>query len=210
MAVTVNRRYRTISAALLSAIALSSAGNIAVAAPSLWVSVDRAARYTCPSLNCGIVGQLMFREGVEVLEAKGTWVRVTKPYSASCAGGTSEYVKSGNSTCVASNGIVNGMFAEWVSTKSLTKNRPSDPGKDATGDDVLVRSSDDYRLYGAQFAKTARELIDNGTCTDADFKESGGWMSSPTKGQGIYFMYCGGMTTANRLYLDARSGKVSR
>ena len=196
--------------ALLTAMALLMSTNIAVAEPNLWVSADRVARHTCPSVKCGVAGQLMFREGVEVLETKGAWVRVTKPYSASCSGGISEYVKSGNSACIASNGINNGMFAEWVPTKSLTKDRPADPGEGATGDDVLVKNSDDYRRYRAQFTKAARELIDNGTCTAGDFEEIGGWMASPAKGQGMYFMYCGGMTTANRLYLNVRSGKVSR
>lgn len=184
--------------------------NVAAAEPDLWVSADRVARHTCPSNKCGVAGQLMFREGVEVLETKGDWVRISKLYSASCFGGTSEYVKSGNSACISSNGIKNGMFAEWVYSKSLTKIRPADPGEGAIGDDHLVKNSDDYRLYRTQFAKAARDLIDNGTCTAGDFEEVGGWMSSPTKGQGMYFMYCGGMTTANRLYLDARSGEVSR
>lgn len=34
----------------------------------VWVSVDRANRHTCPSENCGVVGQLMLREAVIVLE----------------------------------------------------------------------------------------------------------------------------------------------
>ena len=195
---------------LLTAMALMMSVNIAVAEPNLWVAADRVERHICPSVKCGVAGQLMFREGVEVLETKGAWVRVTKPYSASCSGGLSEYVKSGNSECVASNGINNGMFAEWVPTKSLTKDRPADPGAGATGDDVLVKNSDDYRLYRTQFTKAARDLIDNGTCTAGDFEEVGGWMASPVKGKGMYFMYCGGMTKANRLYLNVRSGKVSR
>lgn len=210
MTISVKMQRCMTTPALLTAMTVLMTTNIAVAEPNLWVSADRVSRHTCPSVKCGVVGQLMFREGVEVLETKGAWVRVTKPYSASCSGGTSEYVKSGNSACVASNGIINGMFAEWVPTKSLTKGRPADPGEDASGDNVLVKSSDDYRLYHTQFAKAARELIDNGTCTAGDFEEVGGWMSSPAQGQGMYFMYCGGMTKANRLYLDVRSGKVSR
>lgn len=210
MTITVKLRCCMTPLALLTAIAFLMSAGIASAEPNLWVSAERASRYTCPSVKCGVAGQLMFREGVEVLEAKGAWVRVTTPYSASCSGGNSEYVKSGDSACVASNGIINGMFAEWVPTKSLTKERPADPGEDASGDNVLVKSSDDYRLYRTQFAKAARELIDNGTCTTGDFEEVGGWMSSPAQGQGMYFMYCGGMTQSNRLYLDVRSGKVSR
>lgn len=200
----------TKSSALLTSVAFLLAANVALAEQNLWVSADRVDRHTCPSVKCGVAGQLMFREGVEVLETKNAWVRVTKPYSASCSGGISEYVKSGNAACDASNGINNGMFAEWVSTKSLTQDRPVDPGEKATGDDILIKGSDDYRLYRTQFAKAARELIDNGSCTAGDFEDAGGWMSSPAKGPGIYFVYCGGMTIANRLYLDARSGKIGR
>ncbi|WP_010490783.1 hypothetical protein [Pseudomonas sp. S9] len=195
---------------LLIAIPTLMTACIAVAAPKLWVTADQVARHTCPSDECGVAGYLMFREGVQALETKGSWVRITKPYTASCVGGNSKYVKSGNPACVANNGITEGVFAEWVSTKSLSTNRPVDPAQGATGDDALVKGSDDYRLYKNQFTKAARELINNGTCSTADFEEIGGWMASPAKDQGMYFTYCGGMTTANRLYLDVNSGKVSR
>lgn len=194
---------------MIMIMAMLMTDNTVAAAPNLWVSSDRVPRHTCPSPKCGVVGQLMFREGVEVFETKGDWVRVTKPYSASCLGGVSEYVKSGNSACVASNGINNGMLSEWVPIKSLTKERPADPGEGATNEEALVKGSDDFRLYRAQFTKAARELIEDGTCTVSDFEEMGGWMASPAKGQGTYFMYCGGMTTANRLYLNVHTGKVS-
>lgn len=195
---------------LLVAIGSSVAVTSAIAGPSLWVSADRVERHTCPSDKCGVVGNLMFREGVEVFEAKGSWVRITKPYSASCTNGTSEYVKSGKDTCDPANGIKNGLFAEWVSTASLHKARPSDPGEGASGDDALVSQSDDYGRYRSQFSKAARQMIDEGTCTAADFEEMGGWMASPNRGVGVYFTYCGGMKTSNRLYLDVATGKVSR
>lgn len=124
--------------------------------------------------------------------------------------GLSEYLKSGNAACVASNGINNGVFAEWVSKNSLTKDPPADPSEEANGGEILVKGSDDYRLYRSQFAKAAQELIGNGSCTAVDFEETGGWMSSAAEGPGIYLMYCGGMTIANRIYLDVRSGGISR
>lgn len=205
MNILFSKRY-----GLLTVMAVLVAANTAVASPNLWVSADRVPRHTCPSSKCGVVGQLMFREGVEVFETKGAWVRITKPYSASCSGGISEYVKSGNSACISSNGINNGLFSEWVPIKSLTKEQPADPGESATNEEELIKNSDDFRLYRVQFTKAARALIEEGTCTASDFEEMGGWMASPTKGQGTYFMYCGGMTTANRLYLDVQTGKVSR
>ncbi|WP_338919499.1 hypothetical protein V0M98_19270 [Pseudomonas silesiensis] len=175
-----------------------------------WVTTNRTDRHTCPSKKCGIAGHLMFREGAEILETKNGWSRITKAYSASCEGGKSEYIKEGNSACTTANGIQNGKLAEWVQNKDLSLKRPEDPSEGATGDHSLVSGSDDYRLYKDQFAEAAHQLINNGTCTEGDFKEMGGWMASTIRGKGMYFTYCGGMTLRNKVYLDANSGKVSR
>lgn len=182
----------------------------ALAENKLWVTTDRTARHTCPSTECGVAGRLMFREGVDVLEKKGDWARITKTYSASCVGGKSEYVKDGNKACTTANGIRDGKFAEWVQIKDFSKNRPNDPAENATGDDSLIKGSDDYRIYKAKFSQAARQLIDEGTCTEGDFIEMGGWMASSNRGQGMYFTYCGGMSLSNKVYLDANTGKTSR
>ncbi|MCZ6094883.1 hypothetical protein O5171_08800 [Escherichia coli] len=59
----------------------------------LWVVVDRTERHTCPSSKCGVAGKLFFREGVDFLEKKGEWVRITEPYSASCVEGKANILK---------------------------------------------------------------------------------------------------------------------
>ncbi|MHB2240379.1 hypothetical protein [Pseudomonas monsensis] len=182
----------------------------ALAENKLWVTTDRTDRHTCPSTKCGVAGRLIFREGVEVLETKGEWVRITKAYSASCVGGKSEYVKEGNKSCTTANGIKEGNFAEWVQVKDLSRDRPEDPAEGATGDDSLIKGSDDYRIYKIQFSRAARQLINDGTCTEGDFQEMGGWMASSNRGQGMYFTYCGGMTLSNKVYLDVKTGKTSR
>ncbi|EFH3430396.1 hypothetical protein GRO86_23425 [Escherichia coli] len=176
----------------------------------LWVVVDRTERHTCPSSKCGVAGKLFFREGVDFLEKKGEWVRITEPYSASCVGGESEYIKEGNKSCTRKNGIVNGKFSEWVKLSDLSSERPSDPAENASGDDTLIKGSDDYRIYKKEFSSAARKLINEGVCTESDFKEIGGWMASSNKGKNIYFTYCGGMTLSNRIYLDVKSGKTFR
>jgi hypothetical protein len=52
-------------------------------------------------------------------------------------------------------------------------------------------------------------LIGDGRCTAGDFEENGGWMkSSNNRDEPVYFMYCGGFTAANRIYLDAASGRI--
>lgn len=175
-----------------------------------WVTSNSLNRRTCPDANCGVVGTLLFREKAPIFEKKNGWVRITKYYDASCVNGKSEYVDSGNRTCNPANGINDGKFAEWVSAKYLSTERPADPSAGATGDHALVRGSDDYQIHKNAFAKAASQLISAGRCSAADFKEMGGWMKSSThRSKPVYFTYCGGMTASNKIYLDASTGKIT-
>src|SRR5690606_4483053 len=99
-------------------------GEGAIADRLFWVTSDRLNRRTCPSENCGIVGQFFFREGVTVHERRNGWARVSQRYDASCVGGRSKYVDAGNANCDPANGISEGKFAEWVSATYLSENRP--------------------------------------------------------------------------------------
>ena len=176
-----------------------------------WVNVDRLNRRTCPNESCGIVGQLYFREKTTVYEEREGWARITKYYDAACKNGKSEYVDSGDKTCDAANGIADGRFAEWVSSRHLSESSPADPAAGATGDYALVAQSDDYRIYKDVFVRAASELIASGQCSRADFEEMGGWIKSINhRDRPIYFTYCGGMRIENRLYLNAATGRVSR
>ena len=176
-----------------------------------WVTSDRLNRHTCPSTDCGIVGQLVFREGTDVFEDKDGWARVSQYYDASCASGRSEYVDSGDSRCDPENGIVDGKFAEWVEADFLSEDRPPDPAADAAGVEALISGSDDFQKYRSAFAQAAQSLISSGRCREADFRELGGWIKSTNnRNQPIYFIYCGGSTGSNRLYLNAETGEVFR
>ena len=176
-----------------------------------WVTSDRLNRRTCPSTDCGIVGQFFFREGTDVFEDKDGWARVSRYYDASCANGRSEYVDSGDSRCDPENGIVDGKFSEWAFADFLSEDRPPNPAADATGLEVLVAGSDDFQKYRGAFAQAAQSLISSGQCREADFREWGGWMKSVNdRSQPIYFIYCGGSKVSNRLYLNAETGDVFR
>lgn len=176
----------------------------------LWVTSDRLKRYTCPSTDCGVVGKYFFREAAFVFEERGEWIRTTKYYTASCKNGLSEFVEEGNAVCVSSNGIENGMFAEWIEKKFLSDVRPPDPAANAEGLAKVVGSSDDFHIYKDAFVKAAQSLIDQGRCKEDDFKEMGGWAKSGTtyRDQPVYFTYCGGMTIPNRIYLNAETGHI--
>jgi len=176
-----------------------------------WVTAERIDRRTCPSTDCGVVGTLDFREAAAVEERKGKWARVSRYYDASCVNGRSEYVYKGNSACVAANGIVDGKFAEWVEARNLSETRPKDPAETADADEQLVKGSDDFTRYRRQFVTAARTLMDRGECAAGDFQEQGGFMKSTNhRDEPIYFTYCGGFTTANRIYINAKTGEIFR
>lgn len=192
------------------ALIITAISSQALADARLWVSVDRLNRRTCPSTDCGIVGQLFYREGVEVFERQGRWARISKRYDAACKNGKSSYVDKGNSSCIASNGIAKGMMAEWVSVHHISRRRPTDPAAGLSGLKKAIASSDDFLQFGVMFEKATNELIRQGRCSTEDFVENGGWLKSTTnyKEKPIYFTYCGGTTLVNRLYLDATTGQT--
>ena len=181
------------------------------AARDSWVTADNLYRQTCPAPTCGIVGVLKFRERATVLEEKDGWARITKYYDASCVNGISQYVDRGNKKCVASNGISNGEFAEWVPAKYISPTRSADPAATASASYSLVKGSDDFRIYKDKFAKAANQLITSGKCSAGDFREMGGWIkSSNHRSEPIYFTYCGGMRSRNKVYLNAATGSIMR
>lgn len=175
----------------------------------MWATPQRVQRRTCASEQCGIVGQLFFRDSAHVYARKDGWARVTETYSASCVNGVSEYVDQGAKACTAENGIVDGQFAEWVKLEELSIDRPPDPPDTATLDEKMIAGSDDFSQHRAAFVKAASTLIEDRRCTVADLEEMGGWWkSSNHRDAPIYFIYCGGMTLSNRIYLDAGSGRI--
>lgn len=189
---------------------LSLGISIAQADAKYWVTSDRLNRRTCPAVHCGIVGQLFHREGATVYEQKDGWARVSKRYDASCRNGRSEYVDSGDNKCSVSNGIKDGKFAEWVFLEHLSEIRPPDPGAGATGMAKAISQSDDFRHYESAFVTAAEKLVSSGRCTLVEIGNNGGWTKSTTtyRNKPVYFMYCGGMTLSNRLYLNADTGQI--
>ena len=182
----------------------------AYAEKETWVTVDRLNRRTCPNTSCGVVGRLFFREKATIYEEQDGWARISKYYPANCQYGKNMYVDSGNKKCNAQNGVgKDGKFAEWVSIKFLSSERPADPAEKASVDYTLVKGSDDFRIYKDAFLKAANDLIKTGRCRPNDFLDMGGWMKSTNqRTQPVYFTYCGGMRKQNKVYLNAETGKV--
>ena len=181
----------------------------AYASDDYWVTSDRLDRRTCPNENCGIVGQLFYREKAVVYETKGNWVRITKPYPGMCENGLSQFVDKGNAVCTKDNGFSAGKFSEWVKKDQLSKTRPEDPAKNATGDYLLVKDSDDYKIYKDAFVKATLQLIKDGKCSRQDFLNFGGWLKSPQYNDSpVYFTNCGSGRAVKKFYLNAATGNT--
>ncbi len=181
----------------------------ALAVPkSQYVIVDQLTRRTCPSVSCGNVGWILYRQKLNIFEVRNGWARITEEYDAYCENGKSKYVDSGNDACTKANGIVNGAFSEWVDMTFLSPEQPANPADSASENEELVKNSDDFRIHRKVFAEAARDLIDQRQCTAMDFRNNSGWTKSTTKGANVYFIYCGGFTIYNRIYLDALTGRT--
>ena len=75
--------------------------------------------------------------------------------------------------------------------------------------DALVSRSDDYDQYRTVFVAAAKELIENGHCTVAEFEQWGGFTRSVSRSS-RYFLYCGGFHLSNRIYLNVTTGELNR
>jgi hypothetical protein len=86
----------------------------------------------------------------------------------------------------------------------------ADPAQPASPAERLVAQSQDFTEHRAAFVKAAKELIDDGRCTPRDFEKTGGWRKSAInyRKEPVYFIYCGGMTISNRIYLNAETGRI--
>lgn len=91
----------------------------------LWVTAERLNRRSCPSTDCGSLGQFVLGEAVTGRERRDGWVRVSDPYDARCRDGVSARVDSGPAACSAANGIAAGQVAEWVSAEFLSATPPA-------------------------------------------------------------------------------------
>jgi hypothetical protein len=171
---------------------------------------ERLNRRSCPSQDCGVVGQLFFREGVVPLEERDEWIRITPFYAAICENGANQYVDRGNTACNVENGVVDAKFAEWVHKSLLSEVRPPDPAETASESESLVAQSDDFAQHRNAFAKLANQLINEKRCSSKNFREQGGFWKSVNEhhDSSIYFIYCDGMKLSNKIYVNAETSEI--
>ena len=142
-----------------------------------------------PEIDGLITGYLYKGEKVEVLEKQGDWARI------------SDYIvlKEGGP-----------QIAEWVAMSGLSNDEvviSNNENKDIL-DSYLVKS-DDLKLYQEKFRNSVAKLISEGECEPSDFEELGGWVRSVRYSErDVYFIYCGGLSLENKVYLDVNTNEI--
>ncbi|MEZ8019638.1 SH3 domain-containing protein [Vibrio splendidus] len=142
-----------------------------------------------PEIDGLIIDYLYKGEKIEVLEKQGDWVRI------------SDYIvlKEGGP-----------QTAEWVSMSGLSNDEViiSEQESKEILDSYLVKS-DDLKVHQEKFRNTVAKLISEGECDPSDFEELGGWVKSVKYShRDVYFIYCGGLSLENKIYLDVNTNET--
>ncbi|MEZ8066881.1 SH3 domain-containing protein [Vibrio sp. FF145] len=142
-----------------------------------------------PEIDALITDYLYKGEKVELLEKQGEWARI------------SDYIvlKEGGP-----------QTAEWISMSGLSSDEViiSEQENREILDSYLSKS-DDLKLHQEKFRNTVAKLISEGECDPSDFEELGGWVKSVKySNRDVYFIYCGGLSLENKIYLDVNTNET--
>jgi hypothetical protein len=77
---------------------------------------------------------------------------------------------------------------------------------------ATISQSDDFEKNREAFTELANTLIGQGFCTEAEVAEQGGFVKSVLnyKYEPVYFVYCGGWTNENRIYVNTETREMFR
>ncbi|MCG9682190.1 hypothetical protein L1D31_06360 [Vibrio sp. Isolate23] len=126
---------------------------------------------------------------LHILEKKNGWGRIS-PYYVYEEGGEE--------------------VAEWVPMEALLEVAPTITKEERVETvSSYIEESDDFKLHFEMFVQKTDQLLKEKTCVPEDFEETSGWIRSLTFEQrDVYFVYCGGIKQANKVYLDVKTGEI--
>ncbi|MGR5219444.1 hypothetical protein ACPV4B_04345 [Vibrio parahaemolyticus] len=153
-----------------------------------YVSQSVETVYTQPDMTSASDGVAYYGEKLEVMERQGDWIRIAPIYQLE--EGAEE-------------------VSQWLNAATL-----SDQPVALNGEAWLnvlteyVDTSDDFIRFQDVFLQASTALIKENRCRLSDFKEVRGWIKSINFSDNVYFTYCGGIDTKNKVYLNVASGEV--
>lgn len=154
-----------------------------------YVDVEKLGIREAASLDAFVQRYLYKGEKVRLLEKKNGWGRVSAYFV---------YEQGGPE------------IAEWIPLDGLVEQAPvitvEERKKTIQG---YIAASDDLVQFEDIFLTTTDKLLKDGSCSPVDFEELGGWVKSTKYAdRDVYFIYCGGLKLADKIYLDVRTGEV--
>ncbi|WP_418114397.1 hypothetical protein [Vibrio scophthalmi] len=153
-----------------------------------YVSPEKLGVRETPTADGFIESELYRGDKVHVLEKKQGWARIS-PY----------YVYNEGEPEVA----------EWIPMDALLEVPPTITQEERVKTiSSYVEGSDDFKQHFDVFIQTTDDLIKEGICLPPDFEELKGWVRSVKYQNDVYFVYCGGLKQANKIYLNVQTGKI--
>ncbi|WP_151899235.1 hypothetical protein [Vibrio mediterranei] len=143
---------------------------------------------TQPDLASATDGVAYYGEKLKVLEREGEWIRIAPIYQLE--EGAEE-------------------ISQWVNTKHLVIKEVNLSGERWLN--VLtdyIEGSDDFVLYQEKFFDASTKLVKQKRCRLSDFEELSGWVKSINHQDSVYFTYCGGIESENKVYLNVATGEL--
>lgn len=100
--------------------------------------------------------------------------------------------------------------ADWVHMDFLSHDKPEISEKEQRKTMLdLIKRSDDLLVHEDRFVIATQELVNSGKCTFEDFELVGGWVRSVTFNiEPVYFVYCGGTSRGDKVYLNVDTGET--
>ncbi|MEL7292276.1 MAG: hypothetical protein AAGJ78_14400 [Pseudomonadota bacterium] len=154
-----------------------------------YVNPDKLGVREAPNYDAFIESVVYRGDKLHILEKKDGWGRISAYFV---------YEEGGPEV------------AEWVPMDALLEVPPTITKEERVETlSEYIENSDDFKQHFEMFIKTTDQLLKDGTCTPLDFEETKGWIRSVTfSEQDAYFVYCGGLKQANKIYLNVRTGQV--
>ncbi|WP_244896773.1 hypothetical protein [Vibrio panuliri] len=153
-----------------------------------YVSPEKLGVREHPDKSAFIDSVLYRGDKVHVLEKRDGWGRIS-PY----------YVYQEGEPEVA----------EWVPMSALLEVPPTITQAERIKTiSSYIEGSDDFKQHFDILIKTTDDLLKEGICLPPDFEELKGWVKSIKYSQDVYFVYCGGIKQANKIYLNVQTGKI--
>ncbi|MCG9677375.1 hypothetical protein [Vibrio sp. Isolate24] len=154
-----------------------------------YVSPEKLGVREYPQYEAFVESVVYRGDKLHILEKKNGWGRIS-PYYVYEEGGEE--------------------VAEWVPMEALLEVAPTITKEERVETvSSYIEESDDFKLHFEMFVQKTDQLLKEKTCVPEDFEETSGWIRSLTFEQkDVYFVYCGGIKQANKVYLDVQTGEI--